>query len=517
MKKLIVLLCSCFVGISAIFAQVDEVTLVVSGEGESLDKATTMALRSAIEQAFGTFVSANTTILNDELVKDEIVSISSGNIKKYDILNSYDKDNGNVFVTLQAIVSVKAMTAYAQSKGAECEFAGATIGQQVKLAQLNREAEKKAFENLLSELRQIAPYMFDFKLQVSEPEIHETEASIGLTVQIMANENYKAFNNLLTTTMVALARDPQNDNTHMLKKECYSIRYPNPIYEEKGKKKNRSLIGVLFSPIENVSKDCYFYNTFPLDSIQMLISFAAEHFFIYDNTYRLYLFEYGGALSNVYYSEAYSEAYTKIKSRGSCEGWLRSININRSQCNWLFPMYSSERNYTDIDYTIDFLLNPKEGKYTRGYTYVDATYNKDVPLLETSLRTFRVPIEDVAKISKISISKETIEFVNICERIEPDNLSAIEWLNFYATSLCMEYVDVFPQNIRFIPICCQKIRRYHPFRECRDNDDSCSGIKEDYCSLLTLMKIMSQEMLDLYNNNDNYRNAILSRYYWYDK
>lgn len=514
MKRIIILLFSCLVCASSVFSQIDEITLVVSGEGESLDKATTMALRSAIEQAFGTFISANTTILDDELVKDEIVSISSGNVKKYDILNSYDKNNGNVFVTLQATVSVKAITAYAQSKGSECEFAGATIGQQVKLAQLNRDAEKKAFDNLLFELRQIAPYIFDFKLQVGEPEIHEEEASIGLAVQIMANDNYKAFNNLLTTTMVALAQDPQNDNTHMLQKECYHIRYPNPVYEQKGKKKTKTIIGALFSPVENVSKDCYFYNTFPLDSIQMLISSAAEHFFIYDNTNRLYLFEYG-AFSDIY---VYSEAYSKIKSRGSCKEWLKCIDTRRSQCSWLFPMYYSggEKNI-DIDYTIDFLLNPKEGKLTRGNTYIDATYNRDMPLLETSLGTFRVPIEDVAKISKISISKETNEFVNLCEKIEPDKFSTIEWLNFYATSLCMEYVDVFPQNCRFIPICCRKIRRFYPFGRCRAND-SCSGIQDDYCQLLTLMKIMPQEVLDIYTHSfyNEDRDKVLSRYYWYE-
>ena len=61
----------------------NEVSLVVSGEGKNKEEATFNALRSAIEQAYGTFVSANTTILNDQLVADEIVSLSSGNIKKY--------------------------------------------------------------------------------------------------------------------------------------------------------------------------------------------------------------------------------------------------------------------------------------------------------------------------------------------------------------------------------------------------------------------------------------------------
>ena len=51
----------------------DDITLVVDGEGKDKTEATKNALRSAIEQSYGTFVSANTVILNDELVKDEIV------------------------------------------------------------------------------------------------------------------------------------------------------------------------------------------------------------------------------------------------------------------------------------------------------------------------------------------------------------------------------------------------------------------------------------------------------------
>ena len=65
------------------FAQPNEVKLVVTGDGETKEEATNNALRSAVEQAFGVFVSANTEILNDELVKDEIATVSSGNIKSY--------------------------------------------------------------------------------------------------------------------------------------------------------------------------------------------------------------------------------------------------------------------------------------------------------------------------------------------------------------------------------------------------------------------------------------------------
>ena len=53
------------------FSQDDKtVTLTVTGQGQTKDEAKQNALRDAIEQAFGTFTSSNTEILNDELLKE---------------------------------------------------------------------------------------------------------------------------------------------------------------------------------------------------------------------------------------------------------------------------------------------------------------------------------------------------------------------------------------------------------------------------------------------------------------
>ena len=70
----------CLLFTVAAYSQPKEVTLVVTGEGATKEEASSNALRSAVEQAFGVFVSANTEILNDEIVKDEIATISSGNV-----------------------------------------------------------------------------------------------------------------------------------------------------------------------------------------------------------------------------------------------------------------------------------------------------------------------------------------------------------------------------------------------------------------------------------------------------
>ena len=80
MKKLLSIVAAILFAATT-FAQVDEVTLTVIGTDVNEEQATLQALRSAIEQSFGTFVSANTTILNDKLVQDEIVSVSRGNVK----------------------------------------------------------------------------------------------------------------------------------------------------------------------------------------------------------------------------------------------------------------------------------------------------------------------------------------------------------------------------------------------------------------------------------------------------
>ena len=95
-----------------------EITLIVSGDGVNKEKATMTALRSAIEQAFGAFVSSNTKLLNDDLVKDEIVTISSGNIKKYEYLSELNVEN-KYLVTLKAVVSINNLIEFTKSKGGE--------------------------------------------------------------------------------------------------------------------------------------------------------------------------------------------------------------------------------------------------------------------------------------------------------------------------------------------------------------------------------------------------------------
>lgn len=156
----------------------DEVTLVVSADGATKDEATKVALRSAIEQAYGTFVSANTTILNDELVKDEIVTVTSGNIKRYSEISSNVMPDGKTFVTLQATVSISKLVSYAQSKRAETEFAGATFGMNVKMKELNKQNEKIAWQNLKTQIIEMYKSAFSYQLEVLDPKLFDDRGRV---------------------------------------------------------------------------------------------------------------------------------------------------------------------------------------------------------------------------------------------------------------------------------------------------------------------------------------------------
>ena len=154
-------------------AQDNTIRLTVSGEGATKEEATANALRSAIEQAFGTFVSANTQILNDDIVKDEIATISSGNIQEYTELGCITMPDGHKSVSLSATVSIGNLISYAKSKGSSAEFAGAVFAMNMKMRKLNAENEKKAVEHLRNQIEILAPDLFQIKISISESPLRK--------------------------------------------------------------------------------------------------------------------------------------------------------------------------------------------------------------------------------------------------------------------------------------------------------------------------------------------------------
>lgn len=124
-----------------------DVRLKVFGCGATLEEARLSAMRSAIEQAYGAFVSTETVIINDELKKDEITSVASGNIKHFDIVSETKTDYGYDMI-LDVIVSTEKLRGFVTAKA---KGDGGVVNINVPPFLLNRQlqlSEAKSFKKL---------------------------------------------------------------------------------------------------------------------------------------------------------------------------------------------------------------------------------------------------------------------------------------------------------------------------------------------------------------------------------
>ena len=217
MKRILIFTFALFISLS-LSAQDNTIRLTVSGEGATKEEATANALRSAIEQAFGTFVSANTQILNDDIVKEEIATISSGNIQEYTELGCITMPDGHKSVSLSATVSIGNLISYAKSKGSSAEFAGAVFAMNMKMKRLNKDNEAKALSHLITRLDKIVDNygLFDVSIAVdSNPykmlcynqatKSKSEYYGVYLTLNYAATNNSKLFFDLLLSTIRSLA------------------------------------------------------------------------------------------------------------------------------------------------------------------------------------------------------------------------------------------------------------------------------------------------------------------------
>jgi len=227
MKKItLILLLSLF--ISSTFAQEDKtVVLTVSGQSKSKDEAKQNALRNAIEQAFGTFISSKTEIVNDELIKDEIISVSNGNIQKYDVISQIEMPNKEWLVTLKAVVSISKLTSFCENKGIAVEFKGSLFASNIKQQMINEQNEFKAIEDVCQVIRNIADVSFDYSLNVSDPiaiNSGNSQWRIPMKISVSKNKNFDKIPSLLYSTLKGLSLSEDEAKNYIeLGKNIYPI------------------------------------------------------------------------------------------------------------------------------------------------------------------------------------------------------------------------------------------------------------------------------------------------------
>lgn len=189
-----------------------EVSIVATGEGETKEIAIRNAQLSALEQAFGAYVSSNTSILNDVLIRDDIFSLNYGNVKSYEILSAGVNDSKMQSVIIEVVVSIDSLIEFAKNNGSECELATEMFSNNLALYKMRLKSGVEAMSQLYITLRDLASRIYDFKLQVGEPIVYSGDVYYIMDIQCTPNENYKAFYDYYTQTFQAVQNSISSSN-----------------------------------------------------------------------------------------------------------------------------------------------------------------------------------------------------------------------------------------------------------------------------------------------------------------
>ena len=198
----------------------EDITLVVSGTAENQQEATLVALRSALEQTYGTFVSSNTKILNDEVISDEIVSVSKGNVKKYEVIDVRQINDGTCSVTLNVTICLSKLVSYANSKGVVAEFDGNSFATDMKIMELREKNTLAAFKHMCKEIVELSKDAFDFRITMKNPVCgnyierggRKTEDEgflINIEIDACANQTTSQIYSLISRTIKSLKLQPE--------------------------------------------------------------------------------------------------------------------------------------------------------------------------------------------------------------------------------------------------------------------------------------------------------------------
>lgn len=204
------------------------VTIVVSGQGETQNEAKQNALRNALEQAFGVFISSKTELLNDELIADQITSVSSGNIKSYEILNEIQLPNGNLTLIISSLVSIEKLKNFVKSKGVEIEYNGELFALNVQQQRLNEESEIICIDNLLTLLDTISRKSLNYTVNSMDPRSIDDENKnweVLVTIQCTTNNNISIYSDLILNTLKSISLNKNEIDTYKsMNKKVYSFK-----------------------------------------------------------------------------------------------------------------------------------------------------------------------------------------------------------------------------------------------------------------------------------------------------
>jgi hypothetical protein len=147
-------------------------------------------------------------MFNDQVVADQMASVSNGNIKSFSILNESQLPDGSWGVTLKALVSVDKLTSFVEAKGIAIEIKGGMFAINIKQQSLNELGEVKAVSEMVGLLHEPMQISFDYVIKSSDPKSLDADNKnweIPLMVTATTNKNIDFCANYCIKTLAALS------------------------------------------------------------------------------------------------------------------------------------------------------------------------------------------------------------------------------------------------------------------------------------------------------------------------
>jgi hypothetical protein len=336
-------------------SQNDKITsIVISGSGKTQEEAKNNTLKSAISQTFGAFISSRSEINNDSLVEDNIVSISNGTIKKYDIISQLEV-NGIYYVTLKVEISLLKLTNFIKSKGGAVSINAEMLSRNYENDIISYNSEEKIIEQNVEILKDIIPNIFDYEIEMGKPKISESIESwdIPLKISMVSNNNSVKVIEYLKEifTEICLSKDKVKEYKQINKK-YYDLQLGYGI----------------FAPIY------YFRNIKSIEKLNSLL----EIFMEYTNPKKFFIWRKTDADPQFTNLKYLGVSYKNITGTGNSPlSWTTSSSFSG------FTTENNKEGFRDIElkspyYTLfSFCLNKPKSIYLK-FDYVDTISNSDL-------------------------------------------------------------------------------------------------------------------------------------------
>ncbi|MFP4471426.1 MAG: hypothetical protein ACLFPE_12105 [Bacteroidales bacterium] len=171
-------------------AEEGEKKVIADGYGATAEEALQSALQNAVEQAAGAYVSSITEIENDEIVKDEVLSLSHGFIKEHRKLSESRFDN-EYKVVVAAIIVEKQIIERLEASGIKVNYNASGLVSDLKAWDNMKENEYKMAKALF-DVHEMKNYgiIWNYNMRVGEPQRRGNNYTVKGTVSATTNPNY---------------------------------------------------------------------------------------------------------------------------------------------------------------------------------------------------------------------------------------------------------------------------------------------------------------------------------------